>query len=72
MFTDSYGAGSGGNPGRQNDSHAHAVHTFNQFVYVMDLGSDKIWHYEVQNDTFTPATPSYTQVAIGAGPRFNI
>jgi len=36
-------------PDRQADAHAHGAFVYKNFVYVADLGSDKIWHYKVRN-----------------------
>ena len=41
---------------RQKDAHAHAVipwRDFPHFVYVVDLGSDKIYHYAHNEDDAT-------------------
>jgi 6-phosphogluconolactonase (cycloisomerase 2 family) len=46
-YSEEYGLGSNVKPGRQEFSHAHGVWTFGPFVYLADLGSDKIWHYKV-------------------------
>ena len=45
VYTESYGKGSNVVPDRQEDSHAHGAWGFDTYVYVADLGSDKIWHY---------------------------
>lgn len=34
---------------RQTQAHPHAVYKWRDFVYVVDLGADKIWRY--QNST---------------------
>ncbi len=31
---------------RQKDSHPHSVYTWHNFVYICDLGADKIWIYQ--------------------------
>ena len=46
-YSEHYGPGSNVKPDRQKDAHAHGAFTFGPFVYVADLGSDKIWHYVV-------------------------
>lgn len=68
-FTESYGQGSNVVPDRQADSHAHGVFTFNEFVYVLDLGSDKIWHYKVQDGKIVKAEPAFSSTPPGFGPR---
>ena len=47
IFFEDYGKGSNVDPVRQADAHAHMVFFVNQFVYVVDLGSDEIHHYKV-------------------------
>lgn len=61
------------NPERQESSHAHAAvfSEDNKFLYVTDLGSDKIYIYGFNESDGTlqiPETPEVT-VAPGAGPR---
>lgn len=59
VYNEYYGKGSNVKPDRQEYAHAHGTWTFGPFVYVADLGSDKIWHYKVQ----TPL-PMYYQTYI--------
>ena len=47
IFFEDYGEGSNVVPNRQADAHAHMVFFVKQFIYVVDLGSDKIHHYQV-------------------------
>ena len=47
IYFENYGKGSGVVPSRQEDAHAHMVFYIRNFIYVVDLGSDKIWHYKV-------------------------
>ena len=61
------------NPERQESSHAHAAvfSEDNKFLYVTDLGSDRIYIYGFNESDGTlqiPETPEVT-VAPGAGPR---
>ena len=51
-YNEFYGMGSNVKPDRQEMAHAHEVMTYGEFVYVVDLGSDKIWHYKVCTDFF--------------------
>ncbi len=65
--------GSSVNPSRQKGPHAHCV-TFdpaNQFVFVCDLGLDKImtYRFDAQNGKITPGDPPFTAAKPGAGPR---
>jgi 6-phosphogluconolactonase len=58
---------------RQNGPHAHCV-TFdpaNRFVFVCDLGLDKImaYRFDAAQGKLTPHTPPFTSVKPGAGPR---
>jgi len=61
------------NPDRQTAPHAHQILTDprNQFVYVADLGLDKvmIYRFEGANHTITPAAPPSASVKAGSGPR---
>jgi 6-phosphogluconolactonase len=61
------------NPDRQKGPHAHCV-TFdpaNQFVFVCDLGLDKImtYRFDAQRGKITPGDPPFTAAKPGAGPR---
>ena len=48
-----YGKGSGVYDfGFQDNSHAHAAYKFKNYVFVMDLGSDRIWRYKVKMKVF--------------------
>jgi 6-phosphogluconolactonase len=61
------------NPDRQAGPHAHQIVTDpkNQFVYVTDLGLDKvmIYRFDAAKHTVTPAAPPSAPVTAGAGPR---
>lgn len=58
---------------RQDRSHVHSilVSPDNRFVYVADLGTDKIMIYALDNNTgrLLPATQPWLAVNPGAGPR---
>lgn len=72
MFNDVYGAGSGADPeGRQATSHAHGTTVYGRHVYVVDLGSDKIFHYEVRSpgDVIVKGSPAFTAMPPASGPR---
>jgi len=60
-------------PRRQAGPHAHAVTLDNQerFVFVPDLGLDKVMVYELDaaHGTLKPHAPPWTAVRPGAGPR---
>ena len=47
IFFEAYGKGSNVVPDRQADAHAHMAFFIKDFIYVVDLGSDKIHHYQV-------------------------
>jgi 6-phosphogluconolactonase len=55
------------------NSHAHAVTIpeNNQFIYISDLGNDKIWIYDFDQDTglLTPNQQPFVELTKGAGPR---
>ena len=65
--------GSSVNPQRQKDPHAHSVvlSPDNRFLFVPDLGLDKIFIYRVDaaKRTFAANNPAYAQVDPGLGPR---
>ena len=70
VYTENYGKGSNVVPSRQEDSHAHGAWALGPYVYVADLGSDKIWHYkEGPGSTIEKADPEYTSTPPGYGPR---
>jgi 6-phosphogluconolactonase len=63
----------GPNPKRQDKPHAHSA-TFspdNRFVFVCDLGQDRVYCYVVDatHATLTPAATPFTSFAPGTGPR---
>jgi len=65
--------GSSVNQERQRGPHAHCV-TFdraNRFVFVCDLGLDKVlaYRFDSERGTLTPHDPPFAQVKPGAGPR---
>jgi 6-phosphogluconolactonase len=61
------------NQSRQDQPRIHSseVSADNRYVYVSDLGTDKIYTYSIdaQNGKVNPAIKSETMVAVGAGPR---
>jgi len=66
-------SGSSVNPDRQKGPHAHCI-TFDpgyRFVFVCDLGLDKILAYRLdeQRGKLTAADPAFTAAKPGAGPR---
>ena len=73
ILNEAYGVGSNAVPDRQADAHPHGVYMYNDFVFVVDLGADKIWRYRI-----TKATPNgktqiekvgSTDTPLGWGPR---
>ena len=63
--------GSSIHPKRQEGPHAHSANldAQNCFVYVADLGLDKVLIYKVNNGKLTPANPAFVTVTPGQGPR---
>lgn len=65
--------GSGPHPSRQKKSYGHAAYTSpdNKFVYVCDLGSDKVWAFafDAAAGTLQALEPAFGQVPPGGGPR---
>ena len=47
VFEQHFGAGSNAVPQRQEMAHPHGSFVFGNFIYLCDLGSDKIWHFQV-------------------------
>jgi len=66
-------SGSSVNPDRQREPHAHQIvaDPSNRFVYVADLGIDKImiYRFDGARHTLTPATPAFAGLTPGSGPR---
>lgn len=64
---------SGVNPARQDRAHAHSINPDdqNRWVYVPDLGQDRvvIYEFDAENGTLAPADPPYVEAEPGAGPR---
>jgi len=65
--------GSSANPSRQKEPHAHSINpsSDDRFVFVADLGLDKIMIYQLDGQTgkITANDPPFAQVKPGAGPR---
>jgi 6-phosphogluconolactonase len=64
--------GSSANPQRQKEPHPHSSipSADGKFLYVSDLGTDKIVIYEVMNGgKLKPAAVPFVQVPAGSGPR---
>ncbi|MEO7932104.1 MAG: lactonase family protein [Chthoniobacterales bacterium] len=63
--------GSGPNPKRQTSPHAHGIYCdpAEKFVYVTDLGTDRVWIYRLNADdaTLIPLEPG--TLPPGSGPR---
>ena len=61
------------NPKRQTEPHAHgvALSADNRFVFVADLGLDKvlIYRFDAEKGTLAPHDPAFVTVKPGAGPR---
>lgn len=67
------GEGTRVNPERQEKAHSHSVYAdpSNRFVFVCDLGMDRIYvyHFDTATGALSPATPPFVETALGAGPR---
>lgn len=65
--------GSGPNPKRQTSPHAHGVYldALNQFLYVPDLGADKIFIYQwdEKKKKLSKNNPEFASLKPGDGPR---
>ena len=66
-------AGSSVNPDRQKEPHAHSINadSTDRFVYVSDLGLDKVMIYRLDaaKGTLVANDPAFAATAAGAGPR---
>ncbi len=66
-------SGTGANKERQDKAHAHSVTLSpdNKYVYVADLGTDKVYIYELDtvHGKLKPAKTSFATVKPGSGPR---
>ena len=65
--------GSGVNPRRQDQAHAHSINpdSQNRFAYVPDLGQDRVFIYRLDTESgrLAPNDPAYVEVNPGFGPR---
>ena len=70
FFQDS---GSGTNPKRQEGPHAHSANFSpdNRFLFLADLGLDKVFSYHVDpaKAALTPNDPAFVEIKGGSGPR---
>jgi len=66
-------SGSSVNPKRQQGPHPHEVvlSSDNRFVFIPDLGADKIFSYRLDTSTgkLSPNDPAFTEIMPGFGPR---
>ena len=64
-------AGRSVNPERQEASHAHqaVVSPDGRWLYVCDLGADRIWRHPITAGNIAPALPDSTRTPPGSGPR---
>ena len=66
-------AGSSVNKDRQSAPHAHEIATSadNRFVFVPDLGTDKlmVYRFDAATGGLTPGNPAFVKVQPGSGPR---
>lgn len=63
--------GSSVNPSRQGESHPHAIVPTpdNRYILVVDLGTDKMQVYRLENGKFIRHSPDTITLEAGAGPR---
>lgn len=65
--------GSGPDPKRQTAPHAHGIYTSpdGKFLYVCDLGTDKVWSYrfDAAKGSLSPTDPPAGITPPGSGPR---
>jgi len=68
--TKPFAAGSNAVPDRQKEAHPHAVYSWREFVYVVDLGADKIYRYTHSKDNNGSIEKlGETNLPLGWGPR---
>jgi len=63
--------GSGPNAQRQQKPHGHGINSTadGRFVYVCDLGTDRVWSFELKAGKLVPTSPEAGRTPPGAGPR---
>lgn len=63
--------GSSVNSERQSSPHPHeiVVSPDNRYIFVPDLGTDRVYVYRIENSGFVPSDPPYIAVDAGLGPR---
>jgi len=72
LYVERYEKGSGADRDRQEAPHAHGAFFFKDNAYVVDLGGDKIWHYEIKLDPSKGTVSikrSHLDLDPGLGPR---
>lgn len=66
-------SGTGVHPQRQKGPHSHAINVSpdNRFVFVTDLGLDKvfIYRFDAEKGKLSPANPAFVALPPGSGPR---
>ena len=67
IYQENYPKGSGVVPDRQTYSHPHETFVIGTKSYVADLGSDKIWRYNLNGGKVVKA--GFTETGPGTGPR---
>ena len=51
IYNEPFDAGSNVIPDRQKHAHPHAINIYKNNIYVTDLGSDKIWQYQIDDES---------------------
>ena len=69
VYFEKFKGGSQADKERQEAPHLHGTFLYKDYAYVVDLGSDKIYHYRVATSKVIKATPKETSVEAGSGPR---
>jgi len=72
LYIENYDEGSGVNKERQEASHPHSAFNNGKYIYVVDLGGDKIWHYQhddANTNMISESETTFTQTPPGSGPR---
>ncbi|XP_065672474.1 6-phosphogluconolactonase isoform X2 [Hydra vulgaris] len=68
LYNKYFDTGSGCNTERQASSHPHGVYIKDNYVYVVDLGADRIWCFNHENESLS-LSPLCILAPSGSGPR---
>ncbi len=61
--------GSGPNPQRQKEPHAHSIYPIGDYAVACDLGTDEVRRFKIEEDSLVAAEPPSANVPPRGGPR---